>query len=82
MSAAEPKTARYLWWELTKHLLHRRGRDELFVAVTSSQGWTATAAVTDFRWESDADGFCTIDADADVQVMVNDTARTDMGWPS
>lgn len=64
-------TARHLWWELTKHVLHRRGRDEVFVAI-QGDGWLTTAAVTDFRWESDADAFCTIDGDAEVDAYAND----------
>lgn len=69
---SEPKNVYWLLWELIKHVLHRRGRDELFIAATSSEGWTATAAVTDFRWESDADAFCTIDADAEVELVLDE----------
>lgn len=67
----QPKTVRWLLWELIKHVLHRRGHDELFVVI-SWDGGLATGAVTDFRWESDADAFCTIDADADAQLLLDE----------
>ena len=65
-----PKTVRWLLWELIKHVLHRRGRDEVFVLI-SGDGWTATGAVTDFRWEGDADAFCSIDGDHDAELIID-----------
>lgn len=54
-----------LLWQLLKHALHGRGRDEVYVDV----GWnlpdrygSASGVATEFRWESNADAFCMIEA--------------------
>jgi hypothetical protein len=72
-----PKTARWLLWELVKHVMHRRGRDEIFVAI-SGDGWVATGAVVDFRWEGNADRFCSIDGDHDAELTLD--ARPTYAW--
>jgi hypothetical protein len=64
----KPKTVYWLLWQLVKHILHRRGRDELFVAVMHDE-WQAHAAVTDFSWTDDQDAFCMIDADLDPELI-------------
>jgi len=54
-----------LLWQLLKHALHGRFRDEVFVAIdwnTPGSSGSVAGAITDFRWEDDADAFCTIDA--------------------
>lgn len=54
-----------LLWQLFKHALHGRFRDEVFVAVdwdTEAGSGSVAGAITDFRWEADDDAFCMIDA--------------------
>lgn len=55
-----------LLWELIKHVLHGRGRDEVHVAVdwddTPSGDGSVTGSITEFRWESDKDAFCMLEA--------------------
>lgn len=60
-----------LLWELLKHVLHRRGRDEVFVAINWDGGF-ATGSVTEFRWESDADAFCMIESESEEQPYLYD----------
>lgn len=70
---------RQLWWELTKHILHRRGRDEVFVSIDWELPFPsamATGAVVAFSWETHPeDAFCTIDAIAEDPVMYHDPAE-------
>jgi hypothetical protein len=57
-----------LWWELTKHIWHRRGRDGVFVAIKwdGLSPSLATGAVTGFTWTDDRDAFCTVEAAGDM----------------
>lgn len=54
-----------LFWELLKHILHGRGRDEVCTAIdweTPDSYGGITGTVVAFRWESDRDAFCMIEA--------------------
>lgn len=58
-------TARRLLWELLKHMLHRRGRDAVYVGVYLDLPGVEPVfgEAKSFTWEGDADAFCTIVAD-------------------
>jgi len=53
-----------LLWELIKHVLHGRGRDEVCVTIDGDDPDTdpATGSASGFRWEGDVDAFCVIEA--------------------
>lgn len=54
-----------LLWQLIKHVLHGRGRDEVCVSIEwdlpDRQG-AVTGIAKDFTWVGDEDAFCSIDA--------------------
>ncbi|MEV6633909.1 hypothetical protein AB0M54_24475 [Actinoplanes sp. NPDC051470] len=49
-----------LLWELVKHVLHRRGHDEVLVSVDMGDGILVSGEVTGFDWAGDDDAFCVI----------------------
>jgi hypothetical protein len=55
-------TARRLLWELLKHVLHGRGKDEVLAAVVVSGGRLASGPVGYFTWAGDDDAFCHVEA--------------------
>ncbi|MEU7904145.1 hypothetical protein [Actinoplanes sp. NPDC049118] len=52
-----------LLWQLIKHVLHGRGRDEVFLAVYRDPlAGPVTGELDDFSWEGDQDRFCVLSA--------------------
>lgn len=54
-----------LLWQLVKHVLHGRGRDEVYLAVYRDSGegsWPISGELDDFTWEGDQDRFCVLSA--------------------
>jgi hypothetical protein len=60
-------TARALLWELVKHVLHRRGKDEVYLHVELAAGRLATGEVLTFSWAGNDDAFCIIGASGQVE---------------
>jgi hypothetical protein len=60
-----------LLWQLLKHALHGRFRDEVFVSISLPDG-IATGRATTFTWEDDQDAFCWVDAEAEGELLLHD----------
>lgn len=55
-------TAWALLWQLVKHCLHGRGRDEVHTTVGLGLHGFATGPVHEFTWAGDKDATCHIEA--------------------
>lgn len=52
-----------LLWELVKHVLHRRGRDEVYLTVYRGHLIEPVSGeLESFTWEGDQDRFCVLSA--------------------
>jgi hypothetical protein len=74
---AKAMTVNRLLWELVKHVMHRRGNDEVFLAISWAGDFPdgfATGPVVDFTWAGDQDAFCTIEAEAEDLPMFHEPA--------
>jgi hypothetical protein len=49
-----------LLWELVKHVLHGRGKDEVQLTLDVGFGSVASGAAASFDWAGDHDAFCVV----------------------